>query len=140
MEAIAGAMKALRGMMRGKQPYDAERVRAYARAIATHGGEKMTALFPEGSLKHPSRAKPAIWTDWERFSATARDLAVYAGALAATASNERLSERGGGRGADAGPASRSSGSEDLAAMAPDAVFMRLQKTCSDCHRTFRTKN
>ena len=50
-------------MMRGKQAYDAERVKVYAKTIAGHGGESLTSLFPEGSLKHPSRANPAIWAD-----------------------------------------------------------------------------
>lgn len=104
-------MKALRAMMRGAQRYDAERVRAHAATIAGHAGEEMTALFPEGSLEHPTRAKPAIWADWKRFAESARQLAMHADALAAV-SNER---------------------------APDAVFKRLQQTCSDCHRAFRTK-
>ena len=80
MEDMARAMKALRAMMRGRQPYDAERVRTYARVVAGHGAEKLTVLFPEGSLHHPTRAKPVIWADWERFAAMARELTVYAGA------------------------------------------------------------
>ena len=112
MTAMGDAMKALRAMMRGAQPYDAERVMTHATTIAGHAGEKMTALFPEGSLKHPTRAKPAIWDDWNRFAESARQLAMHADALAATASNDR---------------------------APDDVFKRLQQTCSDCHRAFRTK-
>ncbi len=139
MTSIAGAMKALRAMMRGKQPYDVERVRLHSRTVAAHGGERMTVLFPEGSMQHPTRAKPAIWRDWDRFSAMARELAKYADALAAAASNERLSARGGG-GAGAGLTPLRTGSGDLAAMAPDAVFKRLQQTCSDCHRAFREKS
>ena len=130
-------MKALRAMMRGKQPYDIERVRLHSRTIAAHGGERMTVLFPEGSMQHPTRVKPSIWRDWDRFSAMARELARYADALAAAASNERA--RGGG-GAGAGLKPLQTGSEDLSAAAPDAVFERLQRTCSECHRAFREKS
>ena len=113
MTAMGDAMKALRAMMRGTRAYDAERVKGYAGAIARHAGEKMTALFPEGSLDHPTRAKSAIWTDWDRFAESARQLAMHADALAATASDEQASR--------------------------EALFERLQQTCSSCHRAFRTK-
>ena len=77
--ALGSAMKALTAMMRGKHAYNAERVKASAKTIAGHGGESLTSLFPEGSLKPPSRANPAIWADWDGFSALATQLAVYAG-------------------------------------------------------------
>ncbi len=133
MEDMGRAMKALGAMMRGRQPYDAGRVKTYAGIIARHGDEKLTALFPEGSLQHPTRAKAEIWVDWERFSAMARQLTDYAGALAAAASNER----GAGRAAPA--ATGEPTPRELAAMPPDAVFARLQENCSGCHRMFRKR-
>lgn len=131
MESMASAMKELRAMIRGRRPYDVQRVKAHAKIIATHGDEKLTALFPEGSLDSPTRATSAIWVDWERFSAMARELRVYAGALAAAASNER--------GAGAVVATGEPTPEELPAMAPDDVFVRLQRNCSDCHRMFRKR-
>ena len=131
MESMGSAMKGLRAMMRGSQPYDVERVKAYAGTVAGHAGGKLTVLFPEGSLDHPTRANPAIWLDWDRFSYMARRLTVYAEALAAAASNER----GAGDAATTGEPTP----QELAVMAPDAVFMRLQKNCSGCHRTFRNR-
>jgi len=133
MMSLGDAMKALTAMMRGKQPYDVERVGTYARTVARHGGEDLTRLFPEGSLQHPSRANQAIWADWERFSALATELAVYAGALASAAANQRPPGRGGTMPVDPTP-------EELATMAPDVVFERLRRTCSDCHRAFRKKS
>lgn len=133
MMSLGDAMKALTAMMRGKQPYDVERVRNYATTVARHGSEDMTRLFPEGSLQHPTRAKPAIWADWERFSALATELAVYAGALASAAANQRSPRRGGAMPVDPTP-------KQLATMAPDVVFERLRRTCSDCHRAFRRKS
>ena len=142
MTSIGSAMKGLTAMLRGKQAYDPDRVKASAKIIAGHGGESMTSLFPEGSLKHPSRAKPAIWADWERFSALARELAAYAGALTSAAANPRRSGRGGtkGAGTGAGTISVDPTPEELSTMAPDVVFERLRRTCSDCHRTFRKKS
>ena len=71
MMSLGSAMKALTAMMRGKQAYDAERVKASAKTIGGHGGESITSLLPEGSLKPPSRATPAIWADWDRFAESA---------------------------------------------------------------------
>ena len=131
MESMGSAMKGLRAMMRGTQPYDVERVNAYAETVARHAGEKLTVLFPEGSLDHPTRANPAIWLDWDRFSTMARQLTVYAEALAAAASNLR----GAGDAATTGEPTP----QELAAMAPDAIFVRLQENCSSCHRMFRNR-
>ena len=142
MTAMGDAMKALRAMMRGTQAYEGERVKGYAGAIARHAGEEMTALFPEGSLNHPTRAKPAIWTDWDRFAESARQLAMYADALAAAAFDEPARVRGGGRSSGGDVAvetKRGSGPRGFTGMAPDALFERLRQTCSDCHRGFRTK-
>ena len=133
MMSLGDSMKALTAMMRGKQPYDVERVRTHATAVARHGGRDLTRLFPEGSLQHPTRAKPAIWADWERFSTLAKEMAVYAGALASTTANQRPPGPGRPMPVDPTP-------EELAAMAPDVVFERLRPTCSDCHRTFREKS
>ena len=53
MVSLGSAMKALTAMMRGKQAYDAERVKAYAGTIAGHGGEKLTSAFPGGKPESP---------------------------------------------------------------------------------------
>lgn len=142
MVTMGRAMKALRAMMRGTEAYDAERVKAHAATIAGHGGEGLTALFPEGSLNHPTRADPAIWADWEGFAESARQLSMYAHALAGAASDEGSPARGGESGGASGvlAANPDRGPRDLAGMTPDAIFKHLQRTCSDCHRAFRTKN
>ncbi|SDG62351.1 c-type cytochrome, partial [Thalassobaculum litoreum] len=74
MEALGDAMKELTAMMRGQQDYGAERVRSLAATIESHGGEALTRLFPKDSLDHPSEALPAIWSDWDRFSALSDQL------------------------------------------------------------------
>ena len=108
MTSMGDAMKTLGAMIRGT--HDAGPFKAYAETIARHGGDELTTLFPEGSLDHPTRAVPAIWTDWDHFVRLARELELQAGNLASAPPDER-----------------------------DAVFKRMRQTCSDCHRSFRTK-
>lgn len=153
MKSIGDSMKALTDMMRGKQSYDAKRVRELSGRIGEHGGEKMTELFPEGSLEMPSEALPAIWSDWDRFSALAEQLTSYATALQAAAENERMAPGSGGmmnggmgqgrgmmmnngQGMMMGGQSKPS-AEHLAEMPPDAAFFHLAQTCSACHQDFR---
>lgn len=145
MESIGKAMKSLTAMMRGKEHYDAERVRSLAHTISGHGGENMTKLFPAGSLQSPTEAIPAIWADWERFSALAEQLSAYSTALAAAAGNERRAPGGGmtmGGGLGQGQGMMGQGqarpsAERLSTMPPDAAFMHLAQTCAACHETFR---
>jgi len=161
MKVVGDAMKSLTEMMRGKQDYDADRVRAAAREIADHGDEALTKLFPRDSLHGPTEALPEIWTDWDRFSALADQLTAYAKALEAAAGNERMQASGGmmmgggstmmggGSAMMGGNQTMMNGSqmmmggrqmmsaEDLATMPPDAAFMHLADTCSSCHQDFR---
>lgn len=159
MESLGDAMKELTAIMRGQQDYSADSVRTLAGTIESHGGKALTELFPDGSLDHPSEAMPAIWTDWDRFSALAARLSDYAAALAAAADNKRPAGgaragmmgqgqgmmqgqgmanggmmSGGMMGAGQGPTP-----EMLAQMPPDGVFFHLADTCSACHQSFRKK-
>lgn len=162
MESMGDAMKEITAMMRGKQAYDAGRLRALAGTVGDHGGEALTKLFPEGSLDKPTEALPAIWTDWERFSALADRLSDYATALQAAAENERpasaagmsggMMQGGGGMmgdgenamtgGAMMGNSMMGTGQagpsvEHLATMPPDAAYMHLAQVCAACHEDFR---
>lgn len=139
MEDVGKNMKALKAMITGEMAYDAEKVRAAARAIADHGGENLTKLFPEGSNQHPTAALPSVWEDWQGFSILADDLASHADALAKAAGNDR-SMTEGSMGSDtmsAAPAAPTP--EELAGMAPDSAFMALGKVCGSCHKQFRKK-
>lgn len=112
MSTVGKAMKALAEMFRGKVDYDADRVRQQARIIRDHGGDTMLKLFPENSLMAPTEARPEIWSDWETFSGLAHRLVVQAGALDQAAAS---------------------------AGAPQVAFRDLARTCSACHKSFRTK-
>lgn len=111
MSAIAKAMKAIGGMLKGSAPYDAARIRTLAGEIATLDDSRLSHLFPRDSLMKPTEARAEIWTDWPRFSDQARDMRQAALALA-----------NGSDQATAGP-----------------LFRTLTQTCKTCHADFRIK-
>jgi len=128
MENIGESMKTLADMFKGVRAYDAETVRAAAASIRDHAGARMTDLFPEGSLKHPTEALPTVWEDWAELSALAERLAAYSDALVEAAGNPR------------GPAATDETDPAvLAAMPPDAAFMQTARVCRACHGKFRAK-
>lgn len=134
MGMIAKAMKTIGPMIKGAVAYDAAIVAEQGGVIAAHGGKTLTDLFPEGSIKGPSEALPAIWEDWEKFEALADDLSFWGGALAGAAENPRGEAAGFGAISDERPDAAA-----LAAMSPDEAFMRLARTCGGCHEDFRLK-
>ena len=54
VEKLRKSMKALARMMRGRDPFDTEKVKALARNLAVHGSANLTKLYPGGSLQNPS--------------------------------------------------------------------------------------
>lgn len=115
MEIMGREMKLVGQMLRGQEPYDAKKAAAAGQAIASLSGQHLTALFPEGSLMHPTEASAEIWKDWERFSSLSNALQKAAEDVVAAA------DAGGGKDAVA------------------AGFGRLAKTCKSCHEAFRIK-
>ncbi|WP_420412338.1 c-type cytochrome [Roseibium sp.] len=113
MEAIGGNMKLAGQMLRGQKPYDAVELSRAAQAIAENSGDKITRLFPEGSLMPPTEARPEIWQDWDKFAGFSNDMKAAASELAIKA----------GEGAEKG--------------AVAAVFGKLAQTCKACHEAFR---
>jgi cytochrome c556 len=139
MKSLSEVMKQLKGMFQNKATYDAKKVRKAAQAIKSHGGEKLTKLFPKGSLHKPTEALPAIWKDWDQFKTLANNLSAFATSLEAAAGNSGGPGQGhmmmgggmmGGAGADP---------ESLKSMPAMASFMQITRTCSSCHTDFRMK-
>lgn len=169
MEGIGERMKSLSKVFKGEVPYDAATVEEAAAHIRDHGGEKVTALFPEGSLDAPTEALPAIWEDWDRFEELSHQLTAYADALVEAADNPR--PRGGmmgqgqnmvgdgrsvmgqgqgmmadgqhmmgqGAGMMMGGGAGGPDPDMLAGMPPDAAFTHLAQTCNGCHTKFRVE-
>ena len=75
-------------------------------------GRRVAALFPEGSLVGPSKARPDVWNDWAHFEGLAEKNKEIAGALLAAV-------EGG----------------DMPAL--EKNFKALGNLCTDCHRPFR---
>src|SRR5262245_14549050 len=57
-----------------------EAVAVNAEALSLHA-QRITSLFPEGSLTEKSKAKPDIWQKWPEFQAAAKNLENRAGTL-----------------------------------------------------------
>lgn len=73
MKNISKANKALQQAAKAKDPAAAK---AAAMTLLAHA-EKVEAMFPKGSGEgygKTTRAKPEIWTDWEKFQAASKDL------------------------------------------------------------------
>ena len=87
MTAMRDTVAELAPMMQGAVPYDTFIVSEGASVIASHAGQTMLSLFPEGSLEGVTYAKPDIWADWQQFAALAEELKTYADALAEAAPN-----------------------------------------------------
>ena len=159
MKDIGKSMKTLTQMFKGETEYDAEEVKTAAAQIRDHA-EKITAMFPEGSLDKPTEALPAIWQDWPAFEALVNQLAGYSGALIEAADNpdgpgmgpgagQGMMMRQGqgmmggqGRGMMGGGMMAQGGGpppEMLAQMPPRAAFVHLAQTCNACHTRFRVK-
>ncbi len=159
MMAMSKVVKSLSAMMRGDTEYDADAVKDGAAIIKSHAGETLTALFPEGSASDESEAKPEIWSDWESFSAYAKQLSVFADGLAAAADNglmhgDASPMMGGQPGMMVGSSMMGSGmngngmmgdattmmdADQLAQMPVDGVFNMVTQTCSACHTQFRAE-
>ena len=85
MTAMRDVMRDLAPIIQGAVPYDALAVSEAGYVIASHSGDTMRALFPEGSLDGVTYAKPEIWADWQEFASLAEDLRRYGEALSSAA-------------------------------------------------------
>lgn len=130
MENMAAAMQSIGNMMRGVSEYDADRVRDLASQVADLGGDKLIALFPEGSFDPEGEALPAIWDDFDRFSELARDLTAAATALAEAADRPPPPRPAPGAGG-APPAGQPGGMNAMMAV------IGVGRVCRACHDDFR---
>lgn len=87
MTAMRDIMRDLAPVMQGAVSYDAVMVSEAGYVIASHAGDTMRALFPDGSLEGVTYANPNIWTEWKEFAALSDELRDYAEALSLTAPN-----------------------------------------------------
>lgn len=86
MSAIADNLKILGQMAKGEAAFDAAAARSAAAAIATHAAAT-PALFEANETDPKTEALPAIWTNFDDFSAKALELEAIARSYA-TSINE----------------------------------------------------
>jgi cytochrome c556 len=104
-------MKLIGDMSKGKTPFDAAKATAAARDLSATA-KKIPDLFPQGSSGHPSDARPAIWSEWDRFTGNAKELETSAGALATSLDG--------------------AGDKDWR-----GAFQKVTDVCKSCHEDFR---
>jgi cytochrome c556 len=134
MEGMAGAIGPMADMVRGIQPYDADRMRELAATIADSGGDTLTSLFPEGSYDPAGEALPAIWEDWDRFVMLAGNLVDAANAMAAAADNPPGPPSAGP------PDPAAGGGGEPQAMDAGMALVQLGMSCGACHDDFRKED
>ena len=114
MKLLGQNMGVLGGMAQGKMDYDAAAAQAAADALVENAMIADMAKFPEGSDSDSiatSRALPAIWTNFDDFTAKAEAFAVAATGMQAAA----------GQGLEA----------------VQAAMGALGGSCGSCHETYR---
>lgn len=113
MDALGGHMGAMAQIMRGKVDFRGH-MAAHAEGVAGVAGH-VTAMFPEGSDFGDTKAKMAVWDEWEKFEQAAKESKQAADDLVAAV-----------------------GSGDDAAVGE--AFKALGETCKGCHKDFRQKD
>jgi cytochrome c556 len=115
MESQKEAMKVIGDMAKGKTKFDAVKASEAARDIGDTA-KKIPELFPEGSggEKNKSDALPAVWENWDRFTANADDLGSAAETLAAALGDSANQEW-------------------------KPAFQKVADVCKSCHEDFRAK-
>lgn len=109
MSAIAANMKALGAVAKGAAPFDGAQVQAALLSIAVHA-EQTPELFHAPEDDPVSEALPAIWQNFDDFTAKADDLAVLANQLSVSVGQQQ----------DVGPA-----------------MSALGGACKACHKVYR---
>ncbi len=109
MSKLEKRLRPVRDMAKGKRPFDAGILRERALHTIDVAG-KIPSLFPKGSYRPPTEARPEIWEDWPGFLQKADELEAAA---------RRLLR------ADA---------ETL-----PAAYAALGKACRGCHEKFRAE-
>ena len=112
MNVLSWNMKNISGMLKGKMPYDAEKVKIHAKDIASVASLNLIAGFPEDSEHEDSAALADIWMDFEDFEQKMADFRKAADDMNAAAQ-----------------------SGDQAAVGN--AMKGLGKSCKSCHKKYK---
>lgn len=86
MAALGGHMGSIVALVKGEVAF-ADQLQAHARALAETAAFT-EAVFKEQVTNSKSAAKPSVWTDWDRFAASASDLKLAAAKLSQAAADD----------------------------------------------------
>jgi len=78
MNILSWNMKHIGGMLKGKMPYEAEKIKTHAADIASVASLDIMAGFPEDSTGEDSSALEDIWMDFENFEQKMADFKTAA--------------------------------------------------------------
>ncbi len=112
MKTNSAIYKNIRAITRGKVEFSSE-LASLAAALDANG-RVIAGMFPKGSGKGKTRAKPAIWQDMAGLKAAAANFSAATGKLA------KLAKAGDGK-------------------AVAAQLKKVDKACRACHKKFRGK-
>ncbi|MDJ0834437.1 MAG: cytochrome c [Gammaproteobacteria bacterium] len=113
MKQVGKDMKSLKAMVRGNTAYDPQLVGRISSSLG-EAAKQIPGQFPEGSLQHPTEARPQIWQRWDKFTDYARQLedeSLRLRQIAASGDRQSIQYQ----------------------------FRQLNKTCLGCHKSFRKK-
>lgn len=113
MKNIGKEMKKTGAMIKGKKAFDPTKISSYAKTIS-ETSPHIPDLFPQHSLQKPTEALPAIWEEWDQFSALSQKLTEEANKL------HDIAQNGDRR-------------------AITMQFAKVGKVCSSCHSDYRKK-
>ena len=112
MNILSYNMKNIGDMLKGKSPYDADKVKTHAKDIAAVATLDISAGFPEDSVSDESDAMEDIWMDFETFEQKLKDFQKAAAGINTAAQ-----------------------SGDQAAVG--AAMKDLGASCKGCHKKFK---
>jgi cytochrome c556 len=112
MDILSWNMKHIGGMLKGKMPYDAEKIKQHAADIASVSSLNIIAGFPEDSTGEDSSALEDIWMDFDKFEMKLADFRKAATGMDKAAQ---------------------SGDKEAVGKAMEA----LGKSCKGCHKPFK---
>ncbi len=123
MKTLGDHAKVVGNMLKAKTPFDLSAVEAASSAFIEHG-EHIPMLFPDTKMSRTgskTEALPAIWSNWEDFTALAtkftEDSRIFASVVSELNSGAQTA------------------SEQSRAVR--VAFFKATKSCSGCHERFR---
>ncbi len=126
MKSMGDYAKLVGDMFKGKASFDLDTIRMASESFIRHG-QTIPMQFPDTpeSREGPmTEASPAIWDDWQQFTALAEQFIRDSRQLEAVAAMLQTSET----------------LDDTSTRNVRSAFFKAVKSCSNCHENFRLEH